>query len=144
MAEPQTVLQSGVPGTGHDLSGGRRVLDIEGDLDRRIHLDEEVGEFGDVRREVPPCDLADGPTTKSTSDQTVVVENGTAIGGDPGITLDPGGAQSQCQPEGVEGVVRGERPSPPMGESDRGSFGGEPGHRASMAHSATGPVHRSP
>src|ERR687898_44480 len=40
------------------------------------------------------------------ADEAVMVEDGLAVGGEPDVALEPGGAQPQGEGEGLEGVLR--------------------------------------
>ena len=63
--------------------------------------------------------LADGPVSpERPPDDPVVVEHGDAVGGDPDVALQPGGAQFQGQLEPGQRVLRGVRPCPAMAEGD--------------------------
>ena len=63
----------------------------------------------------------DRPTPQTGSHHTVVIEHGDAVGGDPGVALEPGGPEPDRQLERLEGVLRGMGPRPAMGEQDGGS-----------------------
>ena len=49
----------------------------------------------------------------------VVVEHGLAVGGQPHVALEPGGAQPHGQREGLQRVLGGVGPGAPVGEADR-------------------------
>ena len=70
--------------------------------------------------EVDPVDVAYGAASQSASQRAVVVEHRHAVPGDPHITLETGGAETQREREGLQGVLRGVRPRAPVGEEDRG------------------------
>jgi hypothetical protein len=64
-------------------------------------------------------DIADESSASSTFDDTVMVENGDSVGCDPDVALETGGAETQSQTEGLDGVLRGVCSRAPVGEGDR-------------------------
>ena len=73
-----------------------------------------------------------GRRREAAADDTVVVEHRLAVGGDPHVALEAGGAEAHGQAEGVERVLRSMGPRPAVGEADGRAQGGEPGHPTSM------------
>jgi len=47
-----------------------------------------------------------------------VIEDGDAVGGEPDVALEAGRSESQGEGKRVEGVLRGVRAGPPVGERD--------------------------
>ena len=78
----------------------------------------EIGQGRDVGGQLISAQLGDGSPTDPGAHQAVVIEDGDAVTGQPHVALEAGGTETQGQPEGVQGVLRGVRPGPTVSEAD--------------------------
>src|SRR5690606_9719154 len=73
---------------------------------------------------VGPLDVADPPPAQHAAHDAVVVQHDLAVGGQPGVALEPGGAQAQPQPERLDGVLGSMRARTAVGEQNGRSVQG--------------------
>ena len=75
------------------------------------------------RRQGGPVDLRRSASVGAADPPAVVVEHGHAVGGEPHVALEPGGAQPEAELEGLDGVLGGVGPCATVRERDRGAGG---------------------
>ena len=108
VAQPQALEGTSARRPGH---GERRrstaagVLDVEGQLEVGAARGVQLGERGDVSGQVGAVDLAMARRRTPAAHHAVVVEDRHAVGGEPDVALEAGGAQAQGQRERLEGVL---------------------------------------
>ena len=66
-------------------------------------------------------DAGDGPAPQPPADDAVVVEDRLAVGGEPHVALEAGGAQAQGERERLERVLGGVGPGAAVGETRSGA-----------------------
>ena len=88
-------------------------------MEVRTALLEQPSQRRDVIGEFLGETLDDGPSTSTETYDPVVVENGDAVGGQPDIALQTGGAELQGRAEGLDRVLRSAVTGAPVGEADR-------------------------
>ena len=66
--------------------------------------------------QVGPVDGRDRRACGRAPDDPVVVEHGLAVGGEPDVALQAGGAEPEGEGEGLDRVLRGVGPGAPVGE----------------------------
>ena len=71
-----------------------------------------------MRRELRPGHRRDRPSAQPAPDHAVVVEHHLAVGGEPHVALEAGGAQPQGQRKASR-VFSGAWARAPVGEADR-------------------------
>ncbi len=141
VADPESPdrVTAGIPGRAQDGVDGGIVLQVERELEVGAALVVELSQGRDVLRQGGPLVLPDGlPAEPAALHQAVVVEHGLAVLGQPDVALEPRGAEPQGQAEGLERVLLGVSPGPPVGEPDgRHAEGGEP-----LLHGPNSPITR--
>jgi hypothetical protein len=132
VAQPQAALRAGVARRGDDLQGGAGLLDVERQLEVGTHGLVEIGEGGDVLRQLGSRQLGDGPAAEAPAHDAVVVEHGVPVAGEPHVALEAGGAEADGQAERVEGILGRVGPRSSVGEPDGRTQRRMAGHPTSM------------
>ena len=121
-AQPEAVEQ--VTGGGLDDVDHRRsdrwMLEVEREVEARAALLEQPTQRRDVLGQVGGPELVDRPASPPDSNDAVMVEHDLAVGRQPDVTLQPGGAELEGALERLDRVLRRPVPGSPMGKSDRG------------------------
>ena len=125
-AEPEAVDGPGGPGHGQDRFGEVGFLEVERQLEVGPQLGVEAGQAGHAELPQPGRrEIADLGPPQARPHHRAVHQDDLAVGGQPGVGLQAGGADLQRPPEGGQGVLGGVGPPAPVGEGDRR-------HRAAM------------
>ena len=69
------------------------------------HVGVQVRQRRDVGGQVGAVHRGDGPAAQAPAGDAVVVEHRLAVGGEPHVALDAGGAEAEGQREGLERVL---------------------------------------
>ncbi|MEY4223877.1 MAG: hypothetical protein RIS33_811, partial [Actinomycetota bacterium] len=97
-----------------------RVLDVDAEVVVAGTGVDHLGNRRDVSRKIDSAHRADRHLASPAPDETVVIENGHPVGGDPDIGLESGGTEAEGQLERLDRVLVGVGPGSPVGEPDRG------------------------
>ncbi len=120
-AQPETAEQVVRRRLDHVDHGGADpgLLEVERQVEVGTALVEQLAQRRDVLGQVVGHGTRDRPAPTPDTDDTVVIEHGHAVGGQPDVALEPGGPELQGDPERLDRVLRRPVAGASMGEADR-------------------------